>query len=177
MRTIEWKDGVVTTIDQTKLPHETVILKIKTIEQMAEAIKNLRIRGAPLLGAAAAFGLALTAFYSKANSKEQLLSDLENSAKILKSTRPTAVNLFWAADRVLSKAQSFSGATEELRKLVIQEAQRIADEDAEANRAIGENGAALISDGDVILTHCNAGELATVEYGTALGVEIGRAHV
>ena len=170
MRTIEWQDGTVITIDQTKLPHETVILKIKTIEEMAEAIKNLRIRGAPLLGAAAAFGLALTAFHSEAASREKLLEDLENSAKFLKSTRPTAVNLFWAADRILSKARSFSGAAEALRAIVVQEAKLIADEDAAANRAIGENGAALISDGDVILTHCNAGELATVEYGTALGV-------
>lgn len=170
MRTIEWKDGIVITIDQTKLPHETVILQIKTIEAMAEAIKNLRIRGAPLLGAAAAFGLALAAFYSRANSREQLLADLENAANILKSTRPTAVNLFWAVDRILSKARGSAGSLEDLRALVIQEAQQIADEDAEANRVMGENGAVLISDGDVILTHCNAGELATVEYGTALGV-------
>lgn len=170
MRTIEWQDGTVITLDQTRLPHETVTLKIKTVDEMAEAVKNLRVRGAPLLGAAAAFGLALTAFHSKANSKEKLLAELENSAKILKSTRPTAVNLFWAADRILSKARDYSGNAEELKSLVIREAQRIADEDAEANRAIGENGAALINDGDVILTHCNAGELATVEYGTALGV-------
>jgi methylthioribose-1-phosphate isomerase len=170
MRTIEWQDGTVITIDQTRLPHETVTLKIKTIDEMAEAIKNLRVRGAPLLGAAAAFGLALTAFHSKANSKEKLLAELEKSAKILKSTRPTAVNLFWAADRILGKARDFSGNAEELKTLVIREAQKIADEDAEANRAIGKNGAALINDGDVILTHCNAGELATVEYGTALGV-------
>ena len=170
MRTIEWRGGTVITIDQTRLPHETVTLKIKTIDEMAEAIKNLRVRGAPLLGAAAAFGLALTAFHSKANSKEKLLAELENSAKILKSTRPTAVNLFWAADRILSNARNFSGKAEELKTLVIREAQRIADEDAEANRAMGKNGAELINDGDVILTHCNAGELATVEYGTALGV-------
>jgi methylthioribose-1-phosphate isomerase len=170
MRTIEWQDGAVITIDQTRLPHEAVTLKIKTIDEMAEAIKNLRVRGAPLLGAAAAFGLALTAFHSKANSKEKLLAELENSAKILKSTRPTAVNLFWAADRILGKARDYSGNAEELKTLVIREAQRIADEDAEANRAMGKNGAELINDGDVILTHCNAGELATVEYGTALGV-------
>jgi methylthioribose-1-phosphate isomerase len=170
MRTIDWQDGTVITIDQTKLPHETVTLKIKTIDEMAEAIKNLRVRGAPLLGAAAAFGLALTAYHSKANCKSELLAELEDSAKTLKSTRPTAVNLFWAADRVLDKARDFSGTVEELKSLVIREAQRIADEDAEANRAMGENGAALINDGDVILTHCNAGELATVEYGTALGV-------
>ena len=170
MRTIEWQDGTVITIDQTRLPHETVTLKIKTIDEMAEAIKNLRVRGAPLLGAAAAFGLALTAFHSKAGCVSELLAELEDAANILKSTRPTAVNLFWAADRVLGKARDFSGTAEELKTLVIREAQKIADEDAEANRAIGENGVALINDGDVILTHCNAGELATVEYGTALGV-------
>src|SRR3972149_6354291 len=170
MRTIEWRDGTVITIDQTRLPHETVTLKIKTIDEMAEAIRNMRIRGAPLLGAAAAFGLALTACHSKANCTSELLAELEESAKTLKSTRPTAVNLSWAADRILSKAQDFSGSAEELKAIVIREAQRIADEDAEANRAIGKNGAELIDDGDVILTHCNAGELATVEYGTALGV-------
>jgi methylthioribose-1-phosphate isomerase len=170
MRTIEWREGTVITIDQTKLPLETVTLKIETVDQMAEAIKNLRIRGAPLLGAATAFALALTAYHSKVKSKKELLSELENSAKTLKSTRPTAVNLFWAADRILNSAIAFSGNSEELKKFVVREAQKIADEDAEANRAIGKNGAELINDGDVILTHCNAGELATVEYGTALGV-------
>jgi len=170
MRTIKWCNGIVLTVDQTRLPHETVTLEIKTCDEMAEAIKNMRIRGAPLLGAATGFALALTAYHSKATSKEKLLAELENSATTLKSTRPTAVNLFWAADRILSKARDFSGNTEELKSLVVREAQRIADEDAEANRAIGKNGAELIKDGDVILTHCNAGELATVEYGTALGV-------
>jgi methylthioribose-1-phosphate isomerase len=170
MRTIEWRNGTVITIDQTKLPFETVILKITTVDQMAEAIKNLRVRGAPLLGAAAAFGSALAAYHSKAKCTSELLAELEDAAQTLKSTRPTAVNLFWAADRVLAKAQSFSGSVEALREHVVQEAQKIADEDAEANLAIGKNGAELISDGDVILTHCNAGELATVEYGTALSV-------
>ena len=167
MRTIEWRGGTVITVDQTRLPLETVTLKIKTVEVMAEAIKNLRVRGAPLLGAAAAFGLALAAYHSKASCASELLAELEDSAKILKSTRPTAVNLFWATDRVLDKARDFSGTVEELKTLVVREAQRIADEDAEANRAMGENGATLINDGDVILTHCNAGELATVKYGTA----------
>jgi methylthioribose-1-phosphate isomerase len=170
MRTIKWENGTVITIDQTRLPHETVTLKITTVDDMAEAIKNLRVRGAPLLGAAAAFGLALTAYHSKANCTSELLAELEDSAKTLKSTRPTAVNLFWATDRVLNKARDYSGDIEGLKTLVVKEAQRIADEDAEANRAIGENGAELINDGDVILTHCNAGELATVEYGTALSV-------
>ncbi len=143
---------------------------MKTVAEMAEAIKNLRIRGAPLLGAAAAFTLALSAYHSKAKTREGLLATLDETAEIVKSTRPTAVNLFWAVDRILAKARIIKGDADELRKFVIQEAQRIADEDAEANLSIGRNGARLINDGDVILTHCNAGELATVEYGTALGV-------
>jgi methylthioribose-1-phosphate isomerase len=170
MRTIEWRNGTVFTLDQTKLPLETVTLEITTCNQMAEAIRNLRVRGAPLLGAAAAFALALTAYRSQATSNTALLAELEDAAKTIKSTRPTAVNLFWAVDRILSKTQGFSGDVNALKALVAQEAQRIADEDAKANRAIGKNGAELIKDGDVVLTHCNAGELATVEYGTALGV-------
>ena len=170
MRTIKWQDGTVITVDQTKLPLEIVTLKIKTVGQMTEAIKNLRVRGAPLLGASAAFGLALAACNSKAGRVSELLAELEDAAKVLKSTRPTAVNLFWATDRVLDKARSFLGEVEGLKVLVVEEAQIIANEDAEANRAMGENGAALINDGEVILTHCNAGELATVEFGTALGV-------
>ena len=170
MRTIEWRDGSVITVDQTRLPLETLILKIKTVDMMAEAIKTLRVRGAPLLGACAAYGLALAACNSKASCVSEVLAELEEAAAILKSTRPTAVNLFWAADRVLDKARDFHGDIEGLKAVVLAEAQKIADEDAEANRVMGENGAALINDGDVILTHCNAGELATVEYGTALGV-------
>ena len=168
MRMIEWRNGTVLTPDQTKLPLQEVTLEIKTVSQMCEAIKVLRIRGAPLLGAATAFGIALAAYHSKADSKEKLLAELETAAKAMKQTRPTAVNLFWAADRVLAKARSFQGTTQELKALVIEEAQKITDEDAAQNCAIGKNGAVLIKDGDAILTHCNAGELATVEYGTAL---------
>src|SRR3990170_1317111 len=170
MRTIKWCDGTVLTVDQTKLPHEVVTLELKTVDQMAEAIKTLRIRGAPLLGAAAGFALALAAYHSKAKNKKKLLIELEEAGAVIKSTRPTAVNLFWAIERVLCKAKSFSGNVEDLKSFVVQEAQRIADEDAEANLAIGRNGADLIHDGDTVLTHCNAGELATVEYGTALGM-------
>ena len=170
MRTIEWQNGTIITIDQTRLPLETIKLEISDIGTLAEAIKMLRIRGAPLLGAVAAFGLALTAHHSKAVNNAQLLEELSNSAKILKATRPTAVNLFWAIDRVMEKAQNSSGNLERLKKLVINEAIKIADEDAKGNQAIGKNGAKLFKDGDVILTHCNAGELATVEFGTALGV-------
>jgi methylthioribose-1-phosphate isomerase len=170
MRMIEWHNGIVRTPDQTKLPLEEVTLEIKTVDQMCEAIKILRVRGAPLLGAAAAFGIALAAYHSRAKSKEKLLSELEGAGSTIKRQRPTAVNLFWAADRVLAKARRFSGTAEELKVAVVEEAQKIADEDVEQNHAIGRNGAALIKDGDTILTHCNAGELCAVEYGTALGV-------
>jgi methylthioribose-1-phosphate isomerase len=169
-RTIEWRNGTVVTIDQAKLPKETLILEMKSCDEVAEAIKTMKIRGAPLLGAATAFALALTAYNSKAKSKEKLISELEQAAEILRKTRPTAVNLFWAVDRILNKARSFSGNVEGLAAFVVEEAQKIADEDAMANRLIGKYGAALINDGDVVLTHCNAGALATVEYGTALGI-------
>jgi methylthioribose-1-phosphate isomerase len=169
-RTIEWQNGTVVTIDQTRLPNETVILKMKSCDEVADAIKTMKIRGAPLLGAAAAFALALTAHNSKAKSRKQLISELEKSAEILRRTRPTAVNLFWAIDRILTKAKGFSGDVKALAVFVVEEAQKIADEDAGANRLIGKYGAELIDDGDVILTHCNAGALATVDYGTALGV-------
>ncbi|MDI6690769.1 MAG: S-methyl-5-thioribose-1-phosphate isomerase [Candidatus Bathyarchaeota archaeon] len=169
-RTIEWRDGTVLTIDQSKLPWETVTLEMKSCGDVAEAIKTMKIRGAPLLGAAAAFALALTASHSKRKSKEELIYELEKAAEILKSTRPTGVNLFWAADRILAKARNFSGSAEDLAAFVVEEAKKIADEDVAANRMIGKFGAELIIDGDVVLTHCNAGALATVEYGTALGV-------
>ena len=170
MRMIKWQNGTVITPDQTKLPLQEVTLEIKSVEQMAEAIKVLRVRGAPLLGAAAGFGVALAAFNSKAKTRDKLLSELETAGTIIKRQRPTAVNLFWGVDRVLNKAKSAVGNVEEIKAVVIEEAQKIADEDAAQNRAIGKNGSVLIKDGDTILTHCNAGELATVEYGTALGV-------
>ncbi len=170
MRMIKWQNGTVITPDQTKLPLQEVTLEIKTVDQMAEAIKTLRVRGAPLLGAAAGFGVALAAYYSNAKTKEKLLVELETAGTVIKRQRPTAVNLFWGVDRVLNKAKSASGSVEELKHVVISEAQKIADEDAAQNHAIGKNGSVLIKNGDTILTHCNAGELATVEYGTALGV-------
>jgi methylthioribose-1-phosphate isomerase len=170
MRMIKWQNGTVITPDQTKLPLQEVTLEIETVEQMAEAIKVLRVRGAPLLGAAAGFGVALAANNSKAKTRDKLLADLEAAGTIIKRQRPTAVNLFWGVDRVLNKAKKTQGTAEEVKTVVIEEAQKIADEDASQNHAIGKNGSVLIKDGDTILTHCNAGELATVEYGTALGV-------
>jgi len=170
MRTIEWQNGIVKTIDQTRLPSETVILKLENADEVAEAITNMRIRGAPLLGAAAAFALALTAYHSKAKNRTQLISQLERAAQGIRRTRPTAVNLSWTLDRILQKADKFTGECENLRSFVVDEAQKIADEDVAANRLIGKHGAELIEDGDTVLTHCNAGALATVDYGTALGV-------
>jgi len=170
-RTIEWlEDGTVATINQLKLPHETELLRLRTCDEMAEAIKTMKIRGAPLLGAAAAYGLALTAYHSKAKNKAALIRELEEAAEKLRKTRPTGVNLFWAVDRILGKAYAFNGDARQLASMVVEEAKRIADEDAAANRALGMHGAALLEDGDVVLTHCNAGALATVDYGTALGV-------
>jgi len=171
MRTIEWKDGTVITVDQTKLPRRLVHIKLKTCSDVAFAVKTMKIRGAPLIGAAAAYGLALTAFNSKALTKEELLSEMLSSAKLLRETRPTGVNLFWAVDRMMNKVREARiHSVEGLKHLVVTEAARVADGDAEANGKIGEYGSKLIADGDTVLTHCNAGALATVEYGTALGV-------
>jgi len=170
MRTIEWRDGTVVTIDQTKLPNQTVNISMKTCDDVADAIRTMKIRGAPLLGAAAAFALALTAYNSRARSRKELEDELRKAAETIRGTRPTAVNLFWALDRVLDKMKAVSGDAKDLAAFVVEEARKVADEDAAANRLIGKHGAGLIRDGDVILTHCNAGALATVDYGTALGV-------
>jgi methylthioribose-1-phosphate isomerase len=170
MRTIEWKNGTIITIDQTKLPEETSFLKMKECHQVAAAIKDMKIRGAPLIGVAAAYGLALTAYHSKAEKREDLMEAIGQSAELLRKTRPTAVNLFWAVNRILEKARKTLGSTRAVVKAVVDEAQKMADEDVQVNRNIGRNGAKLIEDGDTVLTHCNAGSLATVDYGTALGV-------
>ena len=170
MRTIDWKDGKVILIDQTKLPNVTKWIEIQNYLEMADAIKEMKLRGAPLIGVAAAYGLALTAFHSKVVKKDDLLRDLEKSAEILKKTRPTAVNLFWAIERVMKKVYDANGNKDDLIKVIVNEAQVMADEDVITNRKMGEYGASLIEDGDTVLTHCNAGSLATVDYGTALGV-------
>ncbi len=170
MPTIQWQNNKVHTIDQTKLPAKQVQLTLRTCEQVADAIKTMKIRGAPLLGAAAAYALALTACNSKARTRGELFARLEKAAETIRATRPTAVNLFWALDRILDKARTLPGTVDDLAAFVVHEARTIADEDAAANRLIGEHGAKLIHDGDSVLTHCNAGALATVDYGTALGV-------
>jgi methylthioribose-1-phosphate isomerase len=177
MRTIAWDDsGVVKMIDQRKLPLEFVVVDFDDYHDVAGAIKEMYIRGAPAIGAAAAFGLALAARQSRATTRQGLLADLETASGVIRATRPTAVNLFWATDRMLHTARTSEQTTVEgvVQELIV-EAQRIADEDVEINRRMGAHGATLIEDGFNILTHCNAGALATVDYGTALGV-IRAAH-
>ena len=171
MRTVWWDDGSVKMIDQRKLPTVCEIVSWRDYHGVARSIKEMYIRGAPAIGAAAAFGLALAAQGSPASSYEDLLADLERAHQTLLATRPTAVNLQWAVDRLMTVAQEAAGndvATVKAR--VLAEAQALADEDVAINRRMGFHGASLIRDGDTVLTHCNAGALATVDYGTALGV-------
>lgn len=156
-------------IDQTKLPNSLVYVKCKDYKEVANAIKNLVVRGAPAIGVSAAFGLALAAQQSKAKTLPELISDLDTAFKVLRATRPTAVNLFWALERVMAKAKH-SKTVQEAKKSVIDEAIKMSEEDINTNIQMGANGAKLFDDGDVVLTHCNAGSLATVAYGTALGV-------
>lgn len=171
MRSIEWKDGRVRLIDQRRLPHEYVIVEFEHYGGLAQAIREMYIRGAPAIGAAAAYGLALAAARSGAKTREALLTDLEEAAQTLRQTRPTASNLFWALERMLRKARDErSEDVGQIKEALVSEAEAIALEDVEINKRMGEHGAELVSDGDNILTHCNAGALATVDYGTALAV-------
>ena len=175
MRTIEMIDGVVKMIDQRKLPKQFEIVECRDYRAVASAIKDMTIRGAPAIGAAAAFGLALAALESRATSRAELLRDLGDAAQTLGATRPTAVNLKWAIDRVLNGARANQLAASDLREWVVNESQKIAEEDVATNRAMARHGASLINDGDNILHHCNTGPLATVDIGTALGCII-QAH-
>ncbi len=175
MRTLELRDGVVRMIDQRRLPRELVIQEIRDYRTVATAIREMWIRGAPAIGAAGAFGLALAANESRATTRDEMLRDLDEAANVLRATRPTAVNLGWALDRVMNKARAANLPATQTRELVVSEAQAIADEDVETNRRLAENGAALIHDGDTLIHHCNTGPLATVDIGTALGCII-RAH-
>ncbi len=164
-------------IDQRILPGRFEVVSFRDHTSVARAIKDMVVRGAPAIGAAAAFGLVLAGYESKASSSQNLLSDLQAASTTLKAARPTAVNLAWAVDRVLWIAEKTKEemSTDELRQLILDAAQRIADEDVEINKRMAEHGAALINDGDTIIHHCNTGALATVDWGTALGV-IRTAH-
>src|SRR5215216_1134921 len=174
MRTVFWENKQLKMIDQRVLPGRFEVVAYSDHKSVARAITDMVVRGAPAIGAAAAFGLALAGFESGSSSSRDLLADLQTASATLKASRPTAVNLAWAVDRIMDKLQNEHSA-DALRQLVLDEAQRIADEDVEINKRMAEHGAALINDGDTIIHHCNTGALATVDWGTALGV-IRTAH-
>ena len=169
--TIEWKDGIVRMLDQTRLPLEVTFFDCRTYHDVAKGIKDLIIRGAPAIGVAAAMGVALGAQEINTKNFKNFYDELEKVCNHIGSTRPTAVNLFWAINRM--KEFTLSNKEKpiiEIKKALIDEANRILQEDIEACKTMGRHGAQFIKDGDTILTHCNAGALATGGYGTALGV-------
>jgi len=169
LRTVEWKNNKVVMIDQTKLPNKLVFVEYDDFNQVAEAIRTLVVRGAPAIGVSGAFGLALASLQSKATTIDEMMSYLEKAKKILFETRPTAVNLAWGLEHIMNIAKTGT-SVEQIRTLVIDEAKKMADEDIEINKAMGKNGSVLFDNNDTVMTHCNAGALATVAYGTALGV-------
>ncbi len=178
MRTVMWEaEGpAVRMIDQRLLPGEVVMIDLRTVEEVSEAIRDMAVRGAPAIGATAAYGLALAGATSLAVSSTALWKDLDSAAKALSDSRPTASNLKWALERLRSRARASEDQSPHvIRQLLLEEAQRIADEDVEINKAMGSFGAELIQDSDTVIHHCNTGALATVDYGTALGV-IRAAH-
>ena len=178
MRTLEWDYSrrELRMIDQRLLPARFEVNTYQDFREVAVAIRDMVVRGAPAIGAAAGFGMALAATYSSARSLPDLKLELHNAAEVLKVARPTAVNLAWALQRMLSVADAQSTTVDDLRQRLIDEAVSIAEEDVEINHRMAHIGADLIQDGDTIIHHCNTGSLAVVDWGTALGV-IRQAHV
>ena len=169
LKTIEWKENKVVMIDQTKLPNELVYVEFTDYNEVANAIKTLVVRGAPAIGVSGAFGLALAALQSKAKTKDELLDDLEKAKKTLFETRPTAVNLEWGLEKIMKVARERNDVSE-IKESVVKTAKQMAEEDVKTNMSMGKHGSELFENNDNIMTHCNAGALATVAYGTALGV-------
>jgi len=169
LKTIEWKNNKVVMIDQTKLPNELVYVEFSDFYQVAKAIKTLIVRGAPAIGVSGAFGMALAVINNDAKTKEELIGQLEKAHKTLLETRPTAVNLAWALDKIMLIAKEHNDVSE-IKKSVVEAAQKMAEDDIKTNKKMGQNGSTLFEENDTIMTHCNAGALATVAYGTALGV-------
>ena len=171
MRTVEWDNGAVRMIDQRALPWQLEFVRLETVEAVAESIQNMTVRGAPAIGAAAGFGLALAARKSQTDDIDALIEDLRRYAQLLKAARPTAVNLAWAVDKLMRIANSGEfNNPDDLCEVLLAAAQQIADDDVAINSRMARRGAALVEDGATILHHCNTGALATVDYGTALGV-------
>jgi methylthioribose-1-phosphate isomerase len=171
IQTLEWTDSGVRFIDQTKLPTEEVFVNCTTAEQVADVIRNMVVRGAPAIGVSAAMGIALGVKNSKAETGAELKQDFDRCCDLIGKTRPTAVNLFWAIRRMQDKFESLRvRPVPQIRQALIEEAQRMHAEDIAANQAMGRFGATLMPASGGVLTHCNAGALATCGYGTALGV-------
>ena len=178
MRTLEWKNGRLCLLDQTLLPHEKKVIECATYQDVADAIMAMKVRGAPAIGVTAAYGMVLACIEAcgKGLDTEGLCAYLNGAADTLRKTRPTAVNLFWAIDRMVRIAESSrSASAEEICRRLTQEADDMAEEDIRINRQIGAHGQALFSEKETVLTHCNTGALATVGFGTALGM-IRAAH-
>ena len=177
IKTIEWTDEGIRMLDQRLLPTEEKYLMLRSYEDVAEAIKKMVVRGAPAIGVSAAMGLALGASQSVGTSVADLEDDFDYMCKVMSETRPTAVNLFWAIERMRERFRKEESVTQdpvEIKARLVEEALNIFREDIEANRSLGRFGAELLADGDTVLTHCNAGALATAgDYGTALGVVRG----
>src|SRR5690242_14001355 len=171
IQTLEWTESGVRFIDQTKLPNEEVYVTCTTHHQIADVIRTMVVRGAPAIGVAAAMGIALGIKNSKAENVDKLRQEFDSICEMIGKTRPTAVNLFWAIDRMRRKFDLLSGKPiPQIKQSLIEEAQRMHAEDIAANQAMGRHGAALMPASGGVLTHCNAGALATCGYGTALGV-------
>ena len=154
LKTIEWRNGEVRLIDQQLIPKKLSYIRCRSYLEIVNAIKNMNVRGAPAIGVAAAMGLALAAYYSKAKTSKRLLKDLEKAKKKIEASRPTAINLFWATERVMNAAKKAGDNKSKIVKTVIEEAKNIAKEDFEVNKRLGKVGSSLIRDGDVVLTHC-----------------------
>ncbi len=170
-KSISWQNGKLQLLDQRLLPLETRYLQFTDYRAVAQAIRDMVTRGAPAIGTAAAYGLALAAKYTAATTADALRAELETAATVLRASRPTAVNLFWAIDRVMARAVDPALDTPAaIAAAVLAEAHAIAEEDIQTNKAIGYNALPLIPDNAKIIHHCNTGSLATVDYGTALGI-------
>ena len=176
MKTMEWQNGGLILLDQTRLPLEVKYITCETAEDVAEAIKTMKVRGAPAIGVAAAYGLALGAFQNKCKDKETFINNIREISDLFGATRPTAVNLFWALHRMTDTLEKTDiDEVSLLQDLLLREAHQIFAEDIEMNKSIGRYGSELVPPKAAVLTHCNAGALATAGFGTALGV-IRAAH-
>ena len=165
MRTVFWEDGRVKMIDQRLLPGQFVIAEFATVDEVAFSIRDMAVRGAPAIGATGAYGMVVAAMQSSAGSREQLLADLSAAKRTLDDARPTAVNLSWATARMLELVENLQVQdVTELRRLLLAEAEALADEDVDINRRMGFNGAELIPDGANLLHHCNTGALRSCRF-------------